>query len=234
MPDDGTTESGLRNGAAKARPSSPALRFKCGWRFERAARREGATLIAGVDEVGRGSLFGPVVAAAVIFAGEPGFRHLRDSKQLTPAERAAWERRIQRRALAWAVAELDSGRIEVMNILQASRRAMLAAVAQLRPSPDFLLVDALHLDWPGPQQAIIHGDARSASIAAASILAKEHRDRLIRAWDTVYPAYRLGQNKGYATREHRQAIARWGLTPLHRRSFCLTSVLEQDDAPAKS
>lgn len=208
-------------------PATPGLRFHCGWRFERAARRQGAKLIAGVDEVGRGSLFGPVVAAAVIFEGEPGFRHLRDSKQLTASERAAWERRIQRRALAWAVAELDSGRIEVMNILQASRRAMLAAVAQLRPAPDFLLVDALRLDWPGAQQAIIHGDARSASIAAASILAKEHRDRLMHAWDAVYPAYRLGQNKGYATREHRRAIARWGLTPLHRPSFCLTTEAAQ-------
>ena len=211
-------------------PASPALRFHCGWRFERAALRQGARLIAGVDEVGRGSLFGPVVAAAVIFDGQPGFRNLRDSKQLSPSERAAWERRIQRRALAWAVAELDSGRIEVMNILQASRRAMFAAVSQLRPAPDFLLVDALHLDWPGPQQAIIHGDARSASIAAASILAKQHRDRLMHAWDAVYPAYRLGQNKGYATREHRRAIARWGLTPLHRRSFCFSLAPESPDS----
>lgn len=193
--------------------------LRCGWRFERQARRQGARVIAGVDEVGRGALFGPVVAAAVIFDGEPRLRGIKDSKQLTARERQGWEARILRTVQHWAIAGCDAGQIERINIYQASRRAMLDAIQGLTAAPDWLLVDALRLEWPGRQQGIVHGDALSISIAAASILAKEHRDRLMRCWDRVYPAYGLYRNKGYATPEHVAAIMRHGPTPLHRRSF---------------
>ncbi len=204
---------------ANRHPAPGVRRWRCGWRFERAARSQGAALIAGVDEVGRGALFGPVVAAAVVFDGEPRLRGMKDSKQLTAAERQAWEPRIRQCARQWAIAACDAGRIEWINIYQASRLAMLDAIRGLAVQPDWLLVDAVKLDWPGPQQAIVHGDALSISIAAASILAKEHRDRLMRQWDRIYPAYGLFRNKGYATAEHLAALQQYGPTPQHRRSF---------------
>ncbi len=207
---------------APLKPASKAARWRrlrCGWRYEREARSQGAQRIAGVDEVGRGALFGPVVAAAVIFDGEPRLRGIKDSKQLTAEEREAWEARIQETAHCWAIAACDAGRIELINIYQASRQAMLDALRRLAAPPDWLLVDAVRLDWTGPQQAIVHGDALSVTIAAASILAKQHRDRLMRQWDKVYPQYGLFRNKGYATAEHIAALLRHGPSPQHRRSF---------------
>ncbi len=193
--------------------------YRCGWAFEKRAALGGARAIAGVDEVGRGALFGPVVAAAVILSAEKPIRGLNDSKQLSAVERRKLDARIRERACAIGIGVVDAGRIDSLNIYQASRLAMLQAIGQLNIAPDFLLVDALHLDWPGLQEAVIHGDARCASIAAASIIAKVYRDSLIEQWDALFPAFRLGSNKGYGTPTHMRALQRFGPTPQHRRSF---------------
>jgi ribonuclease HII len=193
--------------------------LKCTTRFEKAAWQSGARLVAGVDEVGRGSLFGCVVAAACILNPEDRIRGLRDSKLLPEEEREKLAERIRQRAVAWAVAEVDVGRIDQINIYQASRLAMRLAVERLSPQPDYLLVDAAVLDVECVQKKIIHGDALSASIAAASILAKVHRDAIVRMWDAVYPEYGLADNKGYATPQHMKALREHGATPMHRQSY---------------
>jgi len=176
-------------------------------------------MVAGVDEVGRGSLFGPVVAAAVIL--DPGYRvrGLRDSKLLLPERREVLAVRIRAHAVAFAIAAVDAEHIDQINIDQASRVAMRDAVTQLAPAADHLLVDALRLDCEQAQDAIIHGDALSASIAAASILAKVERDRMMREWDAVFPLYGLASHKGYCTPQHLAALREHGPTPQHRRSF---------------
>ena len=176
-------------------------------------------LVAGVDEVGRGSLFGPVVAAAVILDRRYRVRGLRDSKLLPAERREILADRIREHALAWAVAAVDAARIDQINIYQASRVAMLEAVRQLQTVPDYLLIDAVKLDCDLQQRSIIHGDALSASIAAASIIAKVERDRLVREWDPVFPAYGLASNKGYSTPRHLAALREHGPSPLHRQSF---------------
>ena len=191
----------------------------CSSRYEREARQRGWERIAGLDEAGRGALFGPVLAAAVILNPKRRIVGLDDSKKLSPARRAELAERIRGHALAWAVAEVDSRRIDAWNIYQASRQAMAAALARLVIPPDYLLIDALSLDLPVEQKPLIRGDARSVSIAAASILAKVERDRLMREWDKIYPQYGLARNKGYATREHLHALRLHGPTPLHRFSF---------------
>jgi ribonuclease HII len=194
-------------------------KLRCTLNFEKRAWAAGTTLVAGVDEVGRGSLFGPVVAAAVILDPAHRIRGLRDSKLLSPQRREALALLIRRHAIACAVAAVDSARIDQINIYQASRLAMLHAVRQLAPAPSHLLVDAITLDCELPQQAIIHGDALSVSIAAASILAKVERDRMISAWDPVFPVYGLAANKGYGTPRHLAALRQHGPSPLHRQSF---------------
>jgi ribonuclease HII len=194
-------------------------RLRCTLRYENKAWACGARLVAGVDEVGRGSLFGPVVAAAVILDPAYRVRGLRDSKMLLPERREILAERIRQHAIAWAIAAVDAARIDQINIYQASRVAMLEAVTQLKPSADHLLIDALRLDSDLPQRAIIHGDALSASIAAASILAKVERDRMVREWDPVFPVYRLASNKGYSTPHHLAALRQHGPSPLHRQSF---------------
>ena len=204
-------------------PSAAKLRLlkrlRCTLRYENKAWACGARLVAGVDEVGRGSLFGPVVAAAVILNPAYRVRGLRDSKLLLPERREILAERIRQHAIAWAIAAVDAARIDQINIYQASRVAMLEAVIRLQPSADHLLIDALRLDSDLPQRAIIHGDALSASIAAASILAKVERDRMVREWDPVFPVYRLASNKGYSTPHHLAALRQHGPSPLHRQSF---------------
>jgi len=191
----------------------------CSSRFERAARQLGWTRIAGIDEAGRGALFGPVVAAAVILNPRRRIVGLDDSKKLTAERRTLLAARIREHAVAWAVAEIDAGRIDAWNILQASRQAMTAALGQLAFVPDYLLIDAMLLDVPIEQKSLIKGDAKSISIAAASILAKTHRDTRMDEWDGVYPGYGFAQHKGYGTPEHLEALKRLGPTPLHRHSF---------------
>lgn len=191
----------------------------CSSRFERAARQLGWTRIAGIDEAGRGALFGPVVAAAVILNPKRRIVGLDDSKKLASDRRFELAERIREHAFAWAVAEVDAARIDAWNIYQASRQAMTAALQQLTVAPDYLLIDAMELDVLIEQKSLIKGDARSVSIAAASILAKTHRDTRLDAWDAVYPGYGFAQHKGYGTPEHLAALKRLGPTPLHRHSF---------------
>ncbi|HWZ96837.1 MAG TPA: ribonuclease HII [Candidatus Dormibacteraeota bacterium] len=191
----------------------------CSSRFERAARKLGWMRIAGIDEAGRGSLFGPVVAAAVILNPKRRIVGLDDSKKLVPERRTELALRIREHALAWAVAEIDSSRIDAWNIYQASRQAMTAALQQLSITPDYILIDAMQLDVLVEQKSLIKGDARSISIAAASILAKTHRDSRLEEYDSTYPGYGLAQHKGYSTPEHMEALRRLGPTPLHRFSF---------------
>jgi ribonuclease HII len=191
----------------------------CCTRYERDARQHGWQRIAGLDEAGRGSLFGPVVAAAVILNPRRRIVGLDDSKKLTPDRRQELAPRIREYALAWAVAEIEASRIDAWNIYQASRQAMMAAVSQLFPLPDYLLLDAIEIDLPIEQKALIHGDARSVSIAAASILAKVERDQCMQEYDQLYPQYGLAQNKGYGTPDHLEALQRHGPSPLHRFSY---------------
>lgn len=191
----------------------------CSSRFEREARKLGWLRVAGLDEAGRGALFGPVVAAAVILNPKRRIVGLDDSKKLTPERRGELAPRIREHAIAWAVAEIDAQRIDAWNIYQASRQAMTAALQQLTVQPDYLLLDAMQLDVLLEQKSLIKGDARSVSIAAASILAKTHRDARMEEWDAVYPQYGLARHKGYATADHLEALRLHGPTPLHRFSF---------------
>jgi ribonuclease HII len=188
-------------------------------RHEKALRHQGYTAVAGVDEAGRGALFGPVFAAAVILDPARPIRGLDDSKQLSPDRREVLALRIRERALAWAVGAADAFEIDHCNILEASRRAMQRAIAQLTPAADSLLIDFVKLPLNLPQRNLVHGDSVSFSIAAASILAKTARDRAIAAWDGVFPEFGLASNKGYAAPCHLEALSRLGPTPLHRYSF---------------
>ena len=208
------------------RELSPATRkmrmlrtLVCGGRYERAARATGAKVVAGVDEVGRGALFGPVVAAAVILPEGCRIPGLRDSKQLIPEERQRLARIVERRALAIAIEEVDAETIDRINIYQATRMAMTAAVCRLPVPPDHLLVDAMRLDFACSQTSIIYGDSLSVSIAAASVVAKVYRDGRMCQLDREYPQYGLASHKGYSTPEHKQALLAHGPSPLHRRSF---------------
>jgi ribonuclease HII len=191
----------------------------CGNKYEKLARATGATAIAGVDEVGRGALFGPVVAAAVILPADTRIRGLRDSKQLLVEDRERLDVIVRQRAIAIAIEEVDAETIDRINIYQASRMAMSAAVMRLDPQPDHLLIDALRLDLPHAQTKIIYGDSLSISIAAASVVAKVYRDRRMCELDAEYPGYGLASHKGYATPEHRVALKNLGPSVLHRKSF---------------
>jgi len=194
-------------------------KLRCTLRYEKKAWSGGARLVAGVDEVGRGSLFGCVVAAAVILDPAYRVRGLRDSKLLEPERRVVLAERIREHAIAWSVAAVDAARIDQINIYHASRAAMRDAVLHLPTRPDHLLIDAMRIDCELPQDPIIHGDALSASIAAASILAKVERDRMMCEWDAIFPAYGLASHKGYSTPKHLAALRELGPTPLHRQSF---------------
>lgn len=190
------------------------------WAPERALRGAGLGRIAGVDEVGRGPLAGPVVAAAVILPS--GFSHpgINDSKLLSPARREQIATVIRDAALAYAVAEVSEEEIDRINILQATLRAMEAALALLAVQPDYVLVDGNRAPVIlGPHETIVGGDRRSGSIAAASIIAKVHRDRLMDDHHERWPAYHFRRNKGYGTAAHLRAIREHGPCPIHRRSF---------------
>lgn len=190
---------------------------------EQALRYHGFRTIAGVDEVGRGALFGPVVAAAVILPPRSmnglGRAGLKDSKQLDRKQREKLDRRIRKIALAFSVAEVDAETIDRVNIYQATRIAMLTAVQGLSLAPDHLLIDAMRIDHCCPQTKLYYGDSLSLSIAAASVIAKVHRDRLMRELDAVHPGYGLAAHKGYATPTHRRLLRELGPCALHRRSF---------------
>jgi ribonuclease HII len=192
----------------------------CGFALEEAARERGALRIAGLDEVGRGPLFGPVVAAAVILPGACRLEGLTDSKKLSEGKRNRLDAEIRSSAVAWAIAAVDAATIDRINIRRASLEAMRRAVEQLALRPDFLLIDGRDLiDWDCPQQAVIRGDGISLSIAAASVLAKVYRDRLMVELDDAFPGYGLARHKGYPCPAHMAALELLGPTPLHRRSF---------------
>ena len=179
------------------------------------------SLVAGVDEAGRGCLAGPVYAAAVILDPGHGIRGLDDSKKLKAAERDALFDKIQRRARAFAIARAELHEIETLNILHASMLAMQRAVSQLQPTPQLCLIDGNRLprDLPCPGQAVVGGDGLHAAIMAASILAKVARDREMQRLDVEYPGYGFARHKGYGTPDHLSALRRLGLSPLHRLGF---------------
>ena len=193
--------------------------MRCTSQLEDKVRRQGFLRPAGVDEAGRGALFGPVFAAAVILDPQRPIQGLADSKALLPCRRDSLAALIRENAVAWAVASADSGEIDAINILQASRLAMRRAVEALSPAPDYLLIDACTVDLALPQESLIKGDARVSAIAAASILAKTFRDACVDSLDRDYPGYGLARHKGYPTAEHRDALLRLGPTPLHRRTY---------------
>jgi ribonuclease HII len=194
-------------------------RLRCTLKFEKDLWAQGAKLIAGVDEVGRGALFGPVVAAAVILDPNFRIRGLRDSKLLEPEVRERLAKKIRKHCIAYAIASVDSARIDEINIYWASKQALCEAVRQLPIKPDHVLVDAFKIDAECPQTPIIHGDALSCSIAAASIIAKVERDSWMRNYDLEYPRYGLASNKGYSTPKHKAVLREHGPSPLHRQSF---------------
>lgn len=186
---------------------------------EKEVWEQGFSLVAGIDEVGRGCLFGDVVAAAVILPQGYVLEGVNDSKKLSEKKRDALYEQIMEEALAVGVGIVDVDKIEAINIKQAARLAMKMAVEQLSQVPDYLLVDAENVDLDISQTAIIHGDALSQSIAAASIIAKVTRDRMCVEWDVQYPEYGLAVHKGYATKHHREMLLRYGPTVLHRKLF---------------
>jgi ribonuclease HII len=195
------------------RPTAP-------YRFEAQAWRTGLTRVAGVDEAGRGPLAGPVVAAAVVVAPDRRIRGVNDSKVLPPERREELFALIQERAVAIGVGIVDHLTIDRINILEATRLAMDQALAALSVVPELIITDFVELRaCPCPQRNLVDGDARCASVAAASIVAKVTRDRLMRDIDVEFPVYGFAKHKGYATPEHIAAIDRHGLCPLHRRSF---------------
>jgi ribonuclease HII len=195
-------------------------RFSARRTVENALRRLGFDRVAGVDEVGRGCLAGPVVAAAVVLDPAAHVAGLADSKVVPSEERDVLASLIVARATAWAVAIVEADEIDRLNIHRASLQAMRQAVGALAPLPDAVLVDGFRIpDLAIPQRWIIKGDRRCAAIAAASIVAKVTRDRLMQALDTQDPRYGFARHKGYATAEHLDAVARYGYSAVHRRSF---------------
>ncbi len=194
--------------------------------YERSLWDQGYQRIAGVDEVGRGCLFGDVVAAAVILPPGLILEDVNDSKKLSAKKREQQYELIQQEAVAISIGIVDVRMIEQINIKQASRLAMKLAVEGLDPAPDYLLVDAEQVEVEFAQQPIIHGDAVSQSIAAASIIAKVTRDRMCLEWDKTYPDYGIALHKGYATKLHREKILELGSTTMHRKTFLKNILLE--------
>jgi ribonuclease HII len=187
--------------------------------FENLARERGFHAIAGIDEVGRGALFGPVFAAAVILDPDRPIVGLQDSKTLDPATRTSLAEHIRHSCVAWALGAADAYEIDRINIYQASRLAMKRAAEALAVPPDYLLIDAVSIDFAAPQEPLIKGDARCQAIAAASIVAKVARDQCMDHWHLVFPQYHLSGNKGYGTPDHKRALAEHGPTSLHRFSY---------------
>ena len=190
------------------------------WAFENEARKSGYSLVAGIDEAGRGPLAGPVVSAAVVLPEIFRIDGVDDSKKLTPKKRADLFHRIQKSALAVGVGIVEVETIDRINILQAALLSMAKAVENLAIQPDYLLIDGpfpIPLDLP--QNALPKGDSLSISIAAASIIAKVMRDRMMVDYDILYPEYGFSKHKGYPTKAHREAIQRWGCSPIHRKTF---------------
>lgn len=195
--------------------------------FEEKLWAAGVELVAGIDEVGRGPIAGPVVAAAVILPKHCKLPGIKDSKKLSEKKRYQLEPEIRRAAVAWAIGAVDARRIDEINILEATRLAMVQAVEKLPVKPEHLLLDAMSLPLEIPQTSLIKGDALSISIGAASILAKCHRDRMMAVYDGIYPGYGLSGHAGYPTSAHKQAVFELGYTPIHRRSYKLKPIKQR-------
>lgn len=187
--------------------------------FENELYEQGVTYIAGVDEAGRGPLAGPVVAAAVILKKGVVFKYVDDSKKLNENQRLLALEEIKNNALAIGIGISSVEEIDQINIYRASREAMLSAIHQLKIKPEFLLIDAMPMEIDIPMRSIIKGDAQSVSIAAASIVAKTTRDAYMVEMDKLFPEYNFKQHKGYGTKEHLEAIYKYGVTPIHRRTY---------------
>ena len=189
--------------------------------FEKQAIAEGYRYIAGVDEVGRGCLAGCVVAAAVILdLSKPIPVGLNDSKKLSAKRREILDIQVKENAVSYAIAQVEADEIDRINILESTKKAMRSAIEKLLPNADFLLIDAVKLkDVDLPQKSIIHGDALSASIAAASIIAKTYRDNLMQEMDKIYPEYGFARHVGYGTKAHFEALRKYGHCEIHRKSF---------------
>ncbi|EOS56565.1 ribonuclease HII [Paenibacillus barengoltzii] len=197
-------------------------------KYEREYWQAGYSHIAGIDEVGRGCLFGDVVAAAVILPQGLVLEDVNDSKKLSAKKREKLYDLIMEQAIAVGIGSVDAATIDQINIKQATRRAMKQAVEQLSIQPEYLLIDAEKVDVPIPQLSVIKGDATSQSIAAASIVAKVTRDRLCQGeWDARYPEYGIAVHKGYATKLHREQLLALGPTPMHRKSFMRNLFVEE-------
>jgi ribonuclease HII len=219
-----------RIAARRAREASELRRLRALYAIERSLRRAGHRRIAGVDEVGMGPLAGPVIAAAVLFTGEPRLSGLNDSKQVLAPQREALAVRIREVAAAVAVGQATRDEIDAVNIYQAGLLAMRRAVEQLDPPPDVIVVDARRI--PGlavAQRALVRADAQVACVAAASIVAKVARDAHMQALDARYPGYGFARHRGYATADHLEALARLGPSPEHRRSFQPVRTLQQGE-----
>jgi ribonuclease HII len=206
-----------------SRPRDPA-EFRCTRQFESLAWREGWRLVAGCDEAGRGALLGPLYAAAVILDRAITIPGIDDSKKLTPACREALAQEIRAKATAWRLVAITAEEVDVLNVYEASRQGMLRALKALSPAPDYILTDAMPLrnevgGFSVPYRAIIHGDARSVSIAAASILAKVARDEHMVRLNGLFPQYGLARNKGYGTPDHLDALSRFGPCCEHRKTY---------------
>lgn len=216
------SESTGQTGKKEFKLCQEQLRQKEMYGIEEEIMGLGYQAVAGLDEAGRGPLAGPVVAAAVILSPQVFIPGINDSKKLTPERRIRIYQEITANGLPYAIGEAGVDEIDDLNILQASRLAMLRAVENLPVKPDFLLIDGYA--WPGidlPHRGVIKGDAKSLSIAASSIIAKVTRDQMMEELDQVYPEYGFAKHKGYATAEHIKAISNYGLSPVHRRSFHL-------------
>lgn len=187
--------------------------------YERKYRSQGFKFIAGIDEVGRGPLAGPVVAAAVILPEDFFLPGIDDSKKLTEKKREEYDKIIRSEAVSFNISMIPAQEIDEINIYEATKKAMKSAVASLHIQPDFLLIDAMKLETPYATESIVKGDAKSVSIAAASIVAKVARDQLMKEIALSFPQYGFQQNMGYGTKEHIKAIQDNGITPYHRKSF---------------
>ena len=218
------TRSGVQKEISKRRKSIQAeldedLRLESMLSYEKELYKQGLSLIAGVDEVGRGPLAGPVVAAAVILPKNFKIRGLNDSKKIPKKKHLEIYQAVQEQALAIGIGIMDNQVIDQVNIYEATKLAMKEAISQLSPQPEHLLIDAMQLDLPISQTAIIKGDAKSLSIAAASIVAKVTRDSLMKDYDNQYPGYDFAANAGYGTAKHLEGLDKLGVTPIHRTSF---------------
>ncbi|HFI0036737.1 TPA: ribonuclease HII [Streptococcus suis] len=187
--------------------------------YEKALYENGVEFIAGIDEVGRGPLAGPVVAAAVILPKGCKIRYLNDSKKIPKSKHESIYQEVMERAVAVGVGIKDAAVIDQVNIYEATKLAMLEALGKLRQKPDHLLIDAMKLDTPIPQTSIIKGDANSLSIAAASIVAKVTRDNMMADYDKEFAGYGFAKNAGYGTAEHLEGLNKLGITPIHRKTF---------------